>query len=214
MVRDAVVPGDELFVRARDPGLESVVPAVFRRSRCTRRHPRPTTRRWQRAARRDPVRSTAPRSDRSRSWPDANAGSLAPIAAATWDQRGVRIRYLRWAEPNEITRTVEPHGLVLRAGNWYLVARGEDRFRTYQISRVLDVDVLPEHWETYLAHFDRRRHRGTAHLRLSAQGLGPLESAGAAEPDATGWTEVGIPIESVEAAVVRILRTMHRTYGL
>ncbi|NBH07121.1 YafY family protein [Amycolatopsis sp. SID8362] len=183
---------------------------------------------------------------------------LAPIAAATWEQRSVRIRYERWAEPNEITRTVEPHGLVLKAGNWYLVARGEERFRTYRISRVLDVDVLPQrferaegfdlasHWESYLEHFDRRRHRGTAVLRLSAQGLERLtqllEPAVAAArkttagPDAVGWTEVEIPVESVEAAVpellklgadvevlapaelraavVRTLRAMSRTYGL
>ncbi|WP_370968785.1 helix-turn-helix transcriptional regulator [Amycolatopsis sp. cg9] len=178
---------------------------------------------------------------------------LAPIAAATWNQRGLRIRYLRWAEPHEITRTVEPHGLVLKAGNWYLVARGEGRFRTYRVSRVLDVDVLPlgferaegfhlaSHWESYLAHFDRRRHGGTAVLRLSGRGLELLEPAVTAArkttagPDAAGWTEVEIPIESVEAAVpellklgaevevvapdelrtavVRTLRAMNRTYG-
>jgi predicted DNA-binding transcriptional regulator YafY len=183
---------------------------------------------------------------------------LAPIAGATWDQRTLRIRYLRWAEPHEITRTVEPHGLVLKAGTWYLVARSENRFRTYRISRILDVDVLPQpferaedfdlagRWESYLAHFDRRRHRDTAVIRLSRRGLDRLpqllEPAVVAArkttsgPDPAGWTEIEIPIESVEAAVpellkfggdvevvapealrtevVRTLLAMNRTYGV
>ncbi|MFB9686563.1 helix-turn-helix transcriptional regulator [Amycolatopsis plumensis] len=183
---------------------------------------------------------------------------LAPIADATWNQQVLRIRYLRWAEPHEITRTVQPHGLVLKAGNWYLVARGEDRFRTYRISRILEVEVLSRsfdradgfdlasHWDDYLDHFDRRRHRDTAVLRLSRRGLDRLQSllepavvaAGktTAGPDRTGWTEIEIPIESVDAAVpellkfggdvevvapealrteiIRALRAMNRAYGV
>ncbi|GAB3888897.1 hypothetical protein GCM10029964_057350 [Kibdelosporangium lantanae] len=170
----------------------------------------------------------------------------------------MRIRYLRWAEPREITRTVHPHGLVLKAGHWYLVAHGEGRFRTYRISRVLAADVLPHpfdrvdgfdlagHWNSYLDHFDRRRHRHTAVLRLTRRGLDRLPyllepaTVQAAEhtatgPDPAGWTDVEIPIESVEAAVpellklgadaevvapdelraevVRTLRAMNRVYG-
>ncbi|WP_410669574.1 helix-turn-helix transcriptional regulator [Amycolatopsis sp. cmx-4-68] len=153
---------------------------------------------------------------------------LATIAGATWNQHALEIRYLRWAEPHEITRTVQPHGLVLKGGNWYLVARGEGRFRTYRISRILDVAVRPEpferaegfdlatHWATYLEHFDRRRHRGTAVLRLSPHGLERLPQLlepavvaarrTTAGPDAEGRTEVEIPIESVEAAVPELLK--------
>jgi predicted DNA-binding transcriptional regulator YafY len=182
---------------------------------------------------------------------------LAVIADATWNEHALRIRYLRWAEPHEIARTVEPHGLVLKAGNWYLVARSQDRFRTYRVSRILDVDVLPQpfiraedfdlagHWDHYLAHFDRRRHRSTALLRLSRRGLEqlprllePAVVAGrkpTAGTDPAGWTEVEIPIESIEiavpellklgadvevlepealrTAVVRTLHAMNRTYG-
>jgi predicted DNA-binding transcriptional regulator YafY len=153
---------------------------------------------------------------------------LAAIADATWNQHAVQIRYLRWAEPHETTRTVQPHGLVLKAGNWYLVARGDGRFRTYRISRILDVDVLAQpfdraegfdlagHWETYLEHFDRRRHRDTAVLRLSRRGLDRLPelldpAAVAARkitagPDAAGRTEIEIPIESIGAAVPELLK--------
>ena len=154
---------------------------------------------------------------------------LAPIADATWNQHAVRIRYLRWAEPQEITRTVQPHGLVLKAGNWYLVAHSEGQFRTYRISRILDVDVLSppfdrvegfdlaSHWNSYLDNFDRRRHRDTAILRLSREGFDRLphllERATvlvarqtAVGPDASGWTEVEIPVESLKAAVPELLK--------
>ncbi len=154
---------------------------------------------------------------------------LASIADATWNQHAARIRYLRWAEPHEITRTVEPHGLVLKAGNWYLVARSQGQLRTYRISRILDVDVLPQpfdrsegfdlgaHWNSYLNNFDQRRHRGTAILRLSRRGIDRLPSLlepatvvaarqTAAGPDPAGWTEVVVPIESVEAAVPELLK--------
>lgn len=183
---------------------------------------------------------------------------LAAVADATWNQHPLEIRYLRWARPHEITRVVQPHGVVLKAGNWYLVARSDGRFRTYRISRMLDVTVLPGsferaggfdlagHWASYLEQFDRRRHRETAVVRLSRRGLDRLphllEPAVVAArkttagPDAAGWTEIEIPIESVEAAVpellkfgadaevvapealraevVRTLHAMNRTYGL
>jgi predicted DNA-binding transcriptional regulator YafY len=154
---------------------------------------------------------------------------LALIADATWNQHAVRIRYFRWAEPHEVTRTVRPHGLVLKAGNWYLVAHNQGRFRTYRISRILDVDMLPQpfdrvegfdlasHWNRYLDHFDRRRHRHAAILRLSRRGLDRLPhllepaAVHAAErtavgPNPAGWTEVEIPIESIEAAVPELLK--------
>jgi predicted DNA-binding transcriptional regulator YafY len=154
---------------------------------------------------------------------------LAAIADATWNQHPLRIRYRRWAEPQEVTRTVRPHGLVLKAGNWYLVAHHQGQFRTYRISRVLDVDVLPQpfdrvegfdlagHWNRYLDHFDQRRHQDTATLRLSRAGLDrlpdllePVTARAARQtatgPDPDGWTEVEIPIESAKAAVPELLK--------
>ncbi|OIV37125.1 hypothetical protein BIV57_12385 [Mangrovactinospora gilvigrisea] len=51
------------------------------------------------------------------------APHLQGLAAAVWGARRVRIRYLRWAEPRRVDRTLEPLGLVLKGGHWYLVAR-------------------------------------------------------------------------------------------
>ncbi|MCP2170162.1 helix-turn-helix transcriptional regulator [Goodfellowiella coeruleoviolacea] len=154
---------------------------------------------------------------------------LAAIADATWNQHAVRIRYLRWAQPHEITRTVQPHGLVLKGGHWYLVARGDGQFRTYRVSRVLDADVLTgrfdraegfdlaSHWTSYLSRFDQCRHRDTAVVRLSRRGLDRLPHLlepvmvdaarrTATEPDAAGWTRVAVPIESVDVAATELLK--------
>jgi predicted DNA-binding transcriptional regulator YafY len=154
---------------------------------------------------------------------------LATVAAAVWQQRGLRMRYLRWAQPREVAREVAPHGLVLKAGRWYLVARHDEQLRTYRVSRLLDAElldepferlpgfVLAEYWGGYLARFDERRHRADAVLRVSAgcfeqldQLLEPAMVAAArrtaGEPGADGWRQVTVPVESAEQAVPELLR--------
>jgi predicted DNA-binding transcriptional regulator YafY len=49
---------------------------------------------------------------------------LAGVADAVWNQRVIEIRYVRAGSARrEVTRTLEPHGLVLKTGVWYLAAR-------------------------------------------------------------------------------------------
>uniref|UniRef100_A0AAU3H310 YafY family transcriptional regulator n=1 Tax=Streptomyces sp. NBC_01401 TaxID=2903854 RepID=A0AAU3H310_9ACTN len=157
------------------------------------------------------------------------APHLSEVAGAVWSNRTMRMRYLRWAEPHEITRVVEPYGLVLKAGHWYLVAGGTEGLRTYRISRIVDLHVLDEgferpedfdlaaHWEDYLQFFDARRRQGEATVRMSPSAFHQLpqlwESAvadaaqrTAASPDADGWVQVTIPIESTEQALPELLK--------
>ena len=42
-----------------------------------------------------------------------------------------------------VTRTLDPLGLVLKAGVWYLVAARDGQLRTYRVSRVRGVEPLP-----------------------------------------------------------------------
>ncbi|WP_223840413.1 WYL domain-containing protein [Saccharopolyspora pogona] len=51
---------------------------------------------------------------------------------------------MRWAEPQETTRTVQPYGVVLNAGHWYLSAGAAELIRTYRISRIVGMHVLDE----------------------------------------------------------------------
>jgi predicted DNA-binding transcriptional regulator YafY len=143
---------------------------------------------------------------------------LNTVAAAVWNQHPLRVRYMRWAQPHEITRTVQPYGLVLKAGHWYVVARG-DQMRTYRVSRIVDAEPLPAtfdrdpgfdlaaFWRDYLVNFDSRRLSDQARVRVAPGMLEHLDAATVTgEPDADGWVEVTIPIESVDHALPGLLR--------
>ncbi len=73
------------------------------------------------------------------------ADHLPAIAQAVWSERRVAMRYESWK--GEVARRVEPLGLVLKAGVWYLVARaaGDAKgARTYRLSNILELDVTEE----------------------------------------------------------------------
>jgi predicted DNA-binding transcriptional regulator YafY len=70
---------------------------------------------------------------------------LPALSAAVW--RGCRIR-LRYREgPRVVQRTIDPLGLVLKGGAWYLVARRSAGMRVYRVSRVASVRPLEESFE-------------------------------------------------------------------
>ncbi|MEU9437072.1 WYL domain-containing protein [Streptomyces sp. NPDC048252] len=86
---------------------------------------------------------------------------LPAVADAVWDDRCLSARYRRGE--SEVVRELEPYGLVLKAGVWYLCARvraagteakgtgtgaeagmGTGVFRTYRIDRFVGVDVTED----------------------------------------------------------------------
>ena len=76
---------------------------------------------------------------------------LGLLSESVWGDRRVEIEYERGA--SRVSRRLDPLGLVLKAGVWYLVASTEGQFRTYRVSRVVAVEVLDERFERP-AHFD------------------------------------------------------------
>ncbi|MEV0237336.1 YafY family protein [Nonomuraea sp. NPDC050786] len=154
---------------------------------------------------------------------------LSAVADAVWNERRIQVRYRRWKAPQEVERRLDPYGLVVKAGRWYLVARAGEDVRTYRVSQILDLHPLPEgftrpddfdlaaYWQAYLAEFEARLRWGEAVVRLSPRGLERLpdlmtpgvvaaarETAG--PPDEEGWTRVAVPIESIEHALGELLR--------
>src|SRR4051812_27445086 len=70
---------------------------------------------------------------------------LPALAEAVWESRAVAIAYDRGDEVSE--RTVEPLGLVLKAGIWYVVARRDGEIRTYRASRIQSLELQQERFE-------------------------------------------------------------------
>jgi predicted DNA-binding transcriptional regulator YafY len=159
-------------------------------------------------------------------WFRGNEGTphVAAIAEAVWQQRRLRIRYVRWAQV-EVERTVEPLGLVLKAGNWYLVAR-TDGLRTYRVSRVLELTALDEtfyrpegfdladYWADWSERFEQRMYPMRVTVRMTPNGLrgaqallGLVAARELRDVEPQGeWTTVRVPVESLEHAVVDLLR--------
>lgn len=160
--------------------------------------------------------------------PDA-APHLQPIAEAVWSDRRLHMHYRRGSDDGPVVeRVVDPMGLVLKAGIWYLVARAESGYRSYRVSRIADLALLddrferPEdfelagYWERSVATYQESlpsfvavlRIRGDAAERFpEAVGLGPARQALSAggRPDADGWLAVQLPMEDVWHAVAQVI---------
>jgi predicted DNA-binding transcriptional regulator YafY len=154
---------------------------------------------------------------------------LSLLAQAVWEERRADITYARSDRPVE--RTVDPLGLVLKAGRWYLVAgAGRSREpRTYRVSRVQAAELrddpvqrpdgfdLADHWarsaddfaHSMLRHEVRARVR-VSHLRELRLFLEPAAAeralASVGPPDADGWADVVVPAESLDYALHDLLR--------
>ncbi|WP_326566863.1 YafY family protein [Amycolatopsis rhabdoformis] len=71
--------------------------------------------------------------------------ALSAVSRAVWAQRRLAISYRR--KDKVADRVLEPLGLVLKAGVWYLVAGIDGAYRTYRVSRIERVDELAEEFE-------------------------------------------------------------------
>jgi len=150
---------------------------------------------------------------------------LPELAVAVWSGRRVRLRYDSWAKV--VDRDVDPLGVVLKAGVWYLVAAVDGQPRTYRVASILELAVLDEpaaglpgfdlaaFWMGFCAEYEARMQAGSARLRATEGALRRLarESQavalavrGAAPTDADGRLEVTIPIETGAEAVATLLR--------
>ncbi|MFD4509992.1 helix-turn-helix transcriptional regulator [Streptomyces sp. NPDC058457] len=144
---------------------------------------------------------------------EPSAPELLPeLARAVWSDRTVELDYARpgrdGAPSRVVTRLLEPYGLVLKAGVWYVVGRvpaerttGRDgTWRTYRVDRVTALRPAPgtgepfvrdpsfdlaAHWQAQAAGFARALLRETVTVRLTERGLRRLPSlvdpAGVAE---------------------------------
>lgn len=152
--------------------------------------------------------------------------ALRDLARATWSQIPLVMRYRMGEEAVE--RRVEPLGLVLKNGVWYLVGRVDADLRTYRVARIIDLSPLDETftpppgfdlqawWIANAQRYEESLYRDQATVRLSPRGLDRLGQISrtratiAAEtaslPDAAGWVTVQFPMESARETASTLLR--------
>ena len=157
------------------------------------------------------------------------AGRLPALAQAVWNCSRISVRYESWK--GEVERDLDPLGLILKGGRWYLAARpaggGRREPRTYRVSNILDLTVTEETferppdfdlanwWTETSARFEAEIFTTEARLRVSKEGrrrlakLGVEQARIASEADRAagdGWAEIVVPIESIEHAAVDFQR--------
>jgi predicted DNA-binding transcriptional regulator YafY len=147
---------------------------------------------------------------------------LAAVARAVWDRHRITVLYRSWT--NEAVRTLEPYGLVLKNGTWYVAAAtaGGTTVRTYRVNQILDLTTLDEsfdvpdsfdlqaYWSAGITEFRAQRVQGTARIKVTPTGRDMLRSrsSGAVAEaldnalggDSEGWLTVEVPIESIDYA--------------
>ena len=102
---------------------------------------------------------------------------LPTIAAATWQGRRLSARYREGSRV--VQRTLDPLGLVLKGGAWYLVAHRSAGMRVYRVSRFASVRVreegferpegfeLASYWEEWSRSFEASRPQVEVKIRAS-----------------------------------------------
>ena len=161
---------------------------------------------------------------RWRSGPRAVA-DLGVLQDAVFTDRRLRLRYRHGRDDREASYTVDPYGLVDKAGVWYLVADHRGRPQLFRVDRILAASVadepvrrragaeLADVWDTLRRRIDDlptgldvvvkvrrasvRRFLGICHADLSAPP--PAE----AEPDADGapeWVEFRLRYRTLDGA--------------
>lgn len=150
--------------------------------------------------------------------------ALSTVAQAVWTDQRLDMRYGR--PGHTVRRRVDPLGLVLKAGTWYLVAAHRREPRTYRLSRVATASLVPgpawrpegfdlgSWWAASAAEFDAAIRPLRARLRLSPTAArtlvravpGPVtgEALAAGRVDSDGWTEVDLPLEPLPVAVTQL----------
>ena len=150
---------------------------------------------------------------------------LGALSDAVWNGTRIAIDYDRGEGPAR--RVLEPLGLVLKAGIWYVVAMVEGQTRTYRVSRVVSVEPLngtferppgfdlPAYWTETTAAYERDVPRIDVTVRVRPDRVGRLRDAVGnavvdaadylAEPDPEGWLRLRLRLDWPDEAARRLL---------
>ncbi|MGH3491293.1 MAG: helix-turn-helix transcriptional regulator [Actinopolymorphaceae bacterium] len=142
---------------------------------------------------------------------------LPLLQRAVWSDRVIQIRY--GSAPASVP--VAPLGLVRHGTTWYLVARREDEFRTYRVSRLQDIVLSDEsferppdfdlaaHWREAAESFAETFPVFVVSLRLRGAALKRARwvyarSKTISEPDADRWADAELDFGDEENALTAV----------
>ncbi len=147
---------------------------------------------------------------------------LRAVQDAVWQNRRLSLVY-RQESGNIMTPLVDPLGLVVKAGIWYLIGATHETIRPFRIARIQQIDVLQEtfnrpkgfhlaeYWTEWCTRF---LPSYPVTLRISPDAVprlfqlfGEAQSSRLlrSEPDASGWRTVSLVFETMETARATLL---------
>ncbi len=149
----------------------------------------------------------------------ATTAHLETVRAALWGARQLDLLYGRSSGPDPSWRRVEPHGLVCKAGTWYLVGYCHVRrdFRTFRVDRIEDLTVREEtvrprpgfdlqaYWEQARRRFEEQTKPFALTLRVAASGRREVAEATVLREDEDGCAVVLVLLESAAEATAYAL---------
>jgi predicted DNA-binding transcriptional regulator YafY len=109
---------------------------------------------------------------------------LTKVQDALWLDRRLRLRYRRTLD-SVVDRTVEPYGLVCKAGTWYMLAGVRGEPRVYRVSRIEDAEMTDETFERPPA-FDLRSAWAAQVGRFKSSGPESVMVKVRVDPDVSG----------------------------
>jgi predicted DNA-binding transcriptional regulator YafY len=150
---------------------------------------------------------------------------LGTLSEAVWEAQRVEIGYDRGDKT--VDRVLEPLGLVLKAGVWYLVAAADGQPRTYRVSRVTRVRPLDgpfqrpngfdlgAFWAEASAAYERDTPRVEVVLRIARDRMDRLRGVIGERPfdtierlddaDPDGWLRIRVRLDWPNEATTQVL---------
>jgi predicted DNA-binding transcriptional regulator YafY len=157
------------------------------------------------------------------------APHLQTIAEAVWSDRRLQMKYRRGDDDGVVVeRLVDPLGVVLKAGVWYFVGCVGEAYRTYRISRIVELAILTDrferpadfdladYWQTSVTAYQQSLPSFEATVKVLAAAVDRLgDSIGtpaarqafaeADPPDAEGWVTIRLSLEDMWHAETRLM---------
>jgi predicted DNA-binding transcriptional regulator YafY len=153
--------------------------------------------------------------------------ALQDVASAVWRNQRLTMEYESWRGVSQ--REVDPLGLVLKAGTWYLVAQavGKKQVLTFRLANIRAAAVqqqrfkrptrfdLAAHWQVSTQRFEAELYKHRAHIVASPRAQAWLANGRVKAvrlPDepldgvkTSDWAHFLLPIESVEHGMRQLL---------